>query len=281
MTSAALVDIPAGRFVMGSDQHYPEEAPERHVDVPAFQMDASAISNAAFAAFIADTGYVTSCERPYDAGDQSALPDVACIPGSLVFQMTRQPVRLTDPRQWWTFVPGAYWRCPEGPGSSIEAREDHPVVHVSCDDALAYATWAGKALPTEAQWEYAAAQSSPCDPKLNIWRDAFPYRHHRVNGHPFTVPAGAGQPSGRGLSNMLGNVWEWTATPYQASHAKGGCCATPETDAPSAQTVMTLKGGSYLCADNYCRRYRPSARIGLAQNETAGHIGFRCVTRAA
>lgn len=281
-----LIEIPAGSFVMGSDQHYPEEAPARQVNVSAFCIDAHTVTNADFAAFVQDSGYVTSCEHLFDATDQPYLPKEARQPGGLVFQMTPHPVRLTDPHQWWAFIPGACWRHPEGPGSSIAGRENHPVVHASFDDALAYATWAGKSLPTEAQWEYAAARSSQPEaksgPELNIWRGAFPYRHDRVSAHPFTVPAESAQPSFGNLSNMLGNVWEWTIDPYEPTAAKdGSCCTATDTCAASAHTVRVLKGGSYLCADSYCQRYRPSARISMPQNESAGHIGFRCVVNLA
>lgn len=267
---------------MGSDQHYPEEVPKRQEDVTAFRMDAHAVTNKCFAEFVEVTSYVTSCERPLDRSEHPDMPDFFCQPGSFVFRMTPHPVRLTDPRQWWALVPGASWRHPEGPGSSLAGREDHPVVHVSYEDALAFARWVGKSIPTEEQWEYAATLTVSVVPDdsthLNIWRGEFPYLNERVKAHPFTVPAASNWRSCDGLSHMLGNVWEWTRSPYEATPKKGSdCCTATDSRAASVQTVRALKGGSYLCADSYCRRYRPSARIGMPQNESAGHIGFRCV----
>lgn len=265
---ASSVPIPAGRFVMGSDDHYPEETPTRWVEVGAFQMDAITVTNDAFATFIRATGYVTTSEHAVGRAAQPDMPDVFYQPASLVFQMTPYPVRLTDPSQWWAFVPGACWRHPEGPGSTLDGRGDHPVVHVSFNDAMAYADWAGKRLPTEAEWEFAASQVADGD--INIWRGAFPHQNDRTNAAPFTVPAMSDAP---GLSHMLGNVWEWTSDIFQ-SESKRGCCA-PDV---GTQKLRVLKGGSCLCADSYCRRYRPAARLGYDQTSATGHIGFRCVS---
>ncbi len=276
---ARSVSIPAGRFVMGSDDHYPEEAPARWVDVGAFDMDATTVTNDEFAAFVRATDYVTTSERAVDRAAHPDMPDAFYVPGSLVFRMTAHPVRLDDPGQWWAFVPGACWRHPEGPTSRLVGRGDHPVVHVSYLDAMAYADWAGKRLPTEAEWEYAA--SSATDPsqtedgEINIWRGAFPHQNERTSSAPFTMSARSDAPSTSGLVNMLGNVWEWTSDTL-ITPKKIGCCAPDANMHHPAARV--LKGGSYLCADSYCRRYRPAARIGYDEKSATGHIGFRCVS---
>lgn len=275
-----VVPILGGRFRMGSDSHYLEEAPARWVDVRDFQIDATAVTNDAFAAFVRATGYVTTCERPLDPADHPDMPEAYYVPGSLVFRMTDRPVNLNAPHQWWTFAAGACWRRPEGPGSTLDERGQHPVVHVSYVDASTYAAWAQKALPTEAQWEYAASTDSndhsADQENLNIWRGVFPYRNDRTSKAPFTVAASANRPSRNGLFNMLGNVWERTQDTFsKGMHPAKPCCA-PREGALVRQRV--LKGGSYLCADTYCRRYRPAARIGFDETGTSSHIGFRCVS---
>ncbi|MCF8516659.1 MAG: formylglycine-generating enzyme family protein [Rhodobacteraceae bacterium] len=268
-----MVTLPEGRFLMGSNEHYPEEAPARMVAVEAFKIDAYAVTNDDFAAFVADSGYVTTSEIELFREETSSMPDAYYQAGSLVFRMTDRPVSLTNPNQWWHFVPGANWRHPEGPESNIASRGDHPVVHVSQIDALAYAAWAGKALPSEAQWEYAANCGDAGDNGLgpNIWRGTFPHQNSRTSQPPFTIASAAGKATAEGLFNMLGNVWEWTCDPFEKATAS--CCSAKF--APLVQ--MTLKGGSYLCAESYCRRYRSAARIGYDPRAATGHIGFRCV----
>lgn len=252
---------------MGSDRHYPEETPERVVEVAPFQIDAAAVTNDAFAAFVAATGYITTSERPDDAQNGVA--------GSLVFQMTIGPVSLRDPNQWWQFVPGASWRHPEGPKSNIAERGLHPVVNVSFIDALAYAHWAGKSLPTEAYWEFAAMIAASDRVEMNIWRGDFPHQNQRTQSAPFTIPSLNSDAPQSGLHNMLGNVWEWTIDTFSNPQTGKPSCCVPE--APSSQFTRVLKGGSHLCAESYCRRYRPAARIGHAETSATSHIGFRCV----
>jgi formylglycine-generating enzyme len=264
MTSSAMVRIPGGRVRVGSDAHYPEERPAREIEPKPFWIDRTAVTNAAFAEFVAATGWVTTAEN------QTA-------PGSLVFHMTEAPVDLQDPGQWWSHVAGANWRCPEGPGSNLLGRDDHPVVHVSKHDALAYAAWRGVRLPDEWEWEAACrggilgatyAWGNQFDPEqANIWIGAFPWYFAR-GGKPGTCTVDRHPPNGFGLYGMIGNVWEWTSS----SFAGDGCCGP----AASAPALTTLRGGSYLCAAEYCLRYRPAARIGQDAATTTGHIGFRC-----
>jgi formylglycine-generating enzyme required for sulfatase activity len=278
-TVALLCDIPGGHFVMGSDSHYPEEAPVRRAEVSDFTIDAATVTNDEFARFVRATGYVTSSERALDRALHPGMPDEFYLPGSLVFQMTSEAVQLHDPGQWWSFVPGASWRHPEGPETTVTERGLHPVVHVSCKDAVSYANWAGKKLPTEAQWEYAAqrARGPESDPNLNIWRGQFPYQNARRSSPPFTEPSVSGARGDRGPFHMLGNVWEWTCDPYESLTKTQNSCCKPESGT-SVVINRVLKGGSYLCAESYCRRYRPAARLAYAEDASAGHIGFRCVS---
>lgn len=267
----AMRSLPGGDFLMGSDRFYPEEAPARPMSVGAFRIDAMAVTNAAFAAFVAATGHATEAEQ---AADGPA--------GSLVF---RRHGEMPVPE--WAFVAGASWRCPGGPGSSTEGLDHHPVVHVTRRDAEAYARWAGKRLPTEAEWEFAArgglhdadygwgdvAAPDGVVP-ANIWQGLFPVERRNGDGFPYTLPVGSHAPNGYGLHDMAGNVWEWTATPYAASPTDmpSPCCGG--TEEPAGGMPHVIKGGSHLCADNYCLRYRPAARQpGLA---ATSHIGFRC-----
>ena len=264
-----LISLTGGQFLMGSDRHYPEEAPARLVDVAPFQIDAAVVTNEAFAAFVAATGYITTSERPTD--EQNG------VAGSLVFQMTNGPVSLLDPSQWWRFVPGATWKHPEGPESNLDGRRMHPVVHISFIDAAAYANWAGKTLPSEAEWEFAANIAASDRAELNIWLGDFPHQNDRTQSAPFTVSSLNSVEPRSGLHNMLGNVWEWTTDVFsQPSTGKPSCCAQ---EARSSQLTRTLKGGSHLCAESYCRKYRPSARIGHCEKSATSHIGFRCVAR--
>jgi formylglycine-generating enzyme len=265
----AMVAIPAGRYRVGSDEHYAEERPAREVEVEAFRIDVTPVTNRDFAAFVAATGWVTVAERATPAG-------------SAVFAMSAGPIDLHDPSQWWRFAPGASWRAPRGAGSTTAGREDHPVVHVALEDASAYASWRGARLPTESEWEGAARgglvgrvyawgdELMPGGRLLaNVWSGAFPWYFARP-GEPGTTPVGDFPANGYGLHDMIGNVWEWTTSPFAA---RGPCGCGP----PSAGgDMVVLKGGSFLCAAEYCARYRPAARIGLTAVSTTAHTGFRC-----
>ena len=301
-----MIWIPGGAFRMGSDRHYVEEAPAHRVIVDGFWMDATPVTNRQFAAFVAATGHVTMAERKPDPKDYpGALPHMLRA-GSLVFNPTPRPVSLEDWSQWWSFKFGADWRHPLGPGSSIRELDDHPVVHVAYPDALAYARWAGKSLPTEAQWEYAArgglegaefAWGDELTPNgrhmANTWQGAFPFENTAEDGYERTSPVGSYPANGYGLFDMIGNVWEWTCDWYEPKHpdeALKACC-TPRNPRggreersydplqPSVRIPRkVLKGGSHLCAPSYCRRYRPAARHPEPIDTSAGHVGFRCVT---
>ena len=281
---------------MGSDRHYPEEAPARPAEVGGFWMDVAPVTNRAFTRFIAATRYRTIAERPLSPAEFPDLPPEALEPGSLVFRPTGGPVDTRDMRQWWHWVPGACWHAPEGPGSSIAGREDHPVVQVALADAEAYAAWAEKALPTEAEWERAArgglegAEFAWGDELVpggahwaNTWQGDFPWRDAAEDGFAGTSPVGAFPPNGFGLSDMIGNVWEWTADWWSAGPALNGCCGAgrrlASRDPVSGVPRRVVKGGSFLCAPSYCRRYRPAARHAQPIDSGMSHIGFRCVLR--
>lgn len=281
--------LPAGDFVMGSDHHYVEERPAHRRHVEGFTIDAVPVTNARFAAFVADTGHRTLAETPIDPADYPGVRPELLAPSSLVFTPPPAPVPLTDPRQWWRVVAGADWRHPLGPGSSIEGLEEHPVVHVGFADALAYARWAGKTLPTEAQWEYAARAGSTTEyawgdalepegrQMANLWQGAFPHHNSLADGFLRTSPVGHYPANAWGLSDMIGNVWEWTLDAYEKDHSgppAKSCCGVNAR--PSANVFKVLKGGSHLCTPDYCRRYRPAARLPQATDTCASHIGFRC-----
>ncbi len=304
---AGMVWIPAGTFRMGSDHHYPEEAPAHLVKVDGFWMDPAPVTNAEFGRFVEATGHVTLCEVPPDAADYpGALPEML-VAASVVFVPPVQRVDLRDHYRWWQLMAGADWRHPQGPGSSLEGREDHPVVHVSFADIEAYARWAGKHLPTEAEWEWAArgaggdsefAWGEELAPggihRANIWQGEFPWQNLAEDGHVGTSPVGAFPPNDYGLSDMIGNVWEWTTDWYNQRHAEPAtkaCCipsnprggardasfdpAQPEIKIPR----KVMKGGSHLCAPNYCQRYRPAARMSQPVDTSTSHLGFRCIVR--
>ncbi|MBL8381127.1 MAG: formylglycine-generating enzyme family protein [Burkholderiales bacterium] len=279
-----MILIEGGEFAMGAARFYAEERPVRRVRVAPFRIDALPVTNAAFARFVTATGYTTVAERPRGAAT-----------GSLVFVRPTSPVSLDDPAQWWRFVAGASWRRPRGPASSLAGLEDHPVVHVAYEDALAYAAWVGKALPSEAQWEFAArggldgadyAWGNALAPEAmmlaNYWQGAFPLENTLADGWEFTAPVGSFPANGYGLYDMIGNVWEWTADAWSApghpARDDAAPCCAPAPDAPAARRV--IKGGSYLCAANYCQRYRPAARQGQAVDVPTGHLGLRCVSPA-
>lgn len=286
-----LVDLPGGVFRMGSTAFYPDEAPVHDVAVAPFAIERHPVTTARFAAFVSDTGYVTVAERPLDPALYPGVAAEDLAPGALVFRGTPGPVDLQDWRQWWDWMPGASWRHPFGPDGvdALADRADHPVVQVSYVDAAAYAAWAGRRLPTEAEWEYAARGGSSAvypwgdaaapDGRLmaNTWQGRFPYRNDGALGWTGTSPVGAFPPNAFGLADMIGNVWEWTTTRYAPRHRQGEspCCA-PGRD-PDPLVNQTLKGGSHLCAPEYCHRYRPAARSSQSQDSATTHIGFRCV----
>ncbi|MGN7778573.1 formylglycine-generating enzyme family protein [Mycolicibacterium sp. 22603] len=287
-----LVSLPGGTYRMGSTAFYPEEAPVHTVTVDAFQIERHPVTNEQFAEFVSDTGYLTVAERPLEPADFPGVPASELVPGALVFRPTAGPVNLGDWRQWWVWEPGACWRRPFGGDSSHRDRPDHPVVQVAYPDAVAYATWAGRRLPSEAQWEYAARAGSTStyawgeevrpEGRLmaNTWQGRFPYRNDGAMGWSGTSPVGAFPPNGFGLVDMIGNVWEWTATRFSRHHrvdrsADNGCC--PPLPAGDPGVSQALKGGSHLCAPEYCHRYRPAARSAQSQDTATTHIGFRCI----
>lgn len=302
-----MVPLDGGTFRMGSDRHYPEEAPAHRVSVDRFWIDRTPVTNRQFRAFVEATGHVSFAETAPDPKDYpGALPHMLRA-GSLVFSPPAKPVDLADWSQWWTFRFGATWRRPYGPGSSIRGLDDHPVVHVAYSDAEAYAAWAGKTLPTEAEWEFAAragledAEFSWGDefmpggrPMANTWLGAFPHENLAQRAYKRTTPVGAYPPNGYGLFDLIGNVWEWTSDWYAPRHeadAVKACCipsnprggredASYDPRQPKIRIPRkVLKGGSHLCAPNYCRRYRPAARHAEPVDTSTSHVGFRCVVR--
>ncbi len=294
-----LVALPGGRFRMGSDRHYPEEAPVRDVELRAFAIERHPVTNAQFAAFVAETSHVTTAEQTPDPALYPGADPALLVPGSVVFTPPNHPVSLHDPSSWWSWTPGADWRHPWGPASSVEGLDDLPVVHVSYVDASAFATWCGRALPTEAQYEYAARGGlDGCDypwgderdPRAaNHWMGRFPHDYRRPDRPaPGPAPVATFPPNGYGLYDMVGNVWHWTQDRWGTGGTSGPCCAPTidpvgpadavfDPDAPSVEQRV-LKGGSFLCADEYCHRYRPAARIPESVDTGTCHVGFRCVS---
>jgi formylglycine-generating enzyme required for sulfatase activity len=302
-----MVWIPGGEFSMGSDRHYPEERPMHRVYVDGFWMDRAPVTNDRFAAFAAATHYTTFAELPPNPTDYPGAIADLLFPGSLVFVRPSRPVSLTDISNWWQFVLGADWRHPQGPASSIDGFGDHPVVHVTFADAEAFARWEGKSLPTEAEWEFGARggldgatyswgeEYMPGDrPMANTWQGRFPHENTLIDGWEGTSPVGAFPPNGHGLLDMIGNVWEWTTDwfrPWHVGDAAKACCVPRN---PRGGTMLesidqqmrdiqiprrVLKGGSHLCAPNYCQRYRPAARFPEAVDTSTSHVGFRCIVR--
>ncbi|HEY6817237.1 MAG TPA: formylglycine-generating enzyme family protein [Croceibacterium sp.] len=303
-----MVWLEGGVFKMGSDAHYPEEAPLHPARVDGFWIDRAPVSNGQFARFVEETGYVTTAEIAPDPKDYpGALPEM-CRPASLVFVAPPGPVDLSNVFNWWSYVFDANWRHPQGPGSGIENLMDHPVTHVSHADATAFAQWAGKDLPTEAEWEYAAwggtenaefSWGDELEPggqhRANVWQGAFPWQNTGADGFERTSPIGSFPPNGFGLYDMIGNTWEWTDDWYLTRHAspspkpcciphnpRGGGPGTSHDPADAARIARkVVKGGSHLCAPNYCRRYRPAARHPHPVDTSTSHIGFRCIRRPA
>ena len=301
-TRDRMIRVVGGTFWMGSAEFYPEERPVHRVAVDDFWMDAHPVTNAEFGRFVRATGYVTGAERQPDPTAYPEVDPAALVPGSLVFRRATRRVPLHDFRAWWAYVPGACWNQPEGPGSTIQGREDHPVVHVTFEDAEAYAAWVGGALPTEAEWEFAARggldgatypwgdEFAPAGRLMaNTWQGEFPWQNLAEDGYEGTSPVGAFPANGFGLHDMVGNVWEWTldifAPGHRADPAKP-CCVprNPRVTGTGGGAWggiphRVLKGGSHLCAPNYCLRYRPAARQGQMADTSASHIGFRCIVR--
>jgi formylglycine-generating enzyme required for sulfatase activity len=303
--------IPGGEFTMGSDfAGYEEEWPPHRVAVDGFWMDRHTVTVGQFRQFVKETHYVTVAERPLDPEYYPNADPALLVPGSLVFQRTKGPVDLRVMRNWWRYVPGANWRRPRGPRSNNDGRDRHPVVHVCWEDVAAYAAWAGKELPTEAEWEFAArggledatytwGEEFAPDGRMmaNTWQGEFPWENLKLDGYEGTAPVGSFPPNGYGLHDMAGNVWEWTSDFYTQSHEGNGhhaCCVpsnprvlSPEgsfdTNDPGGAHIprRVIKGGSHLCAPNYCLRYRPAARQPQMVETGMAHIGFRCVVRVS
>lgn len=297
--------LPGGRFVMGSNDHYAEEAPSRPVVVDAFAIDVRPVTNRDFAAFVEDTGWRTMAEIAPDPADYpGALPEML-QPASLVFTPTPGPTSLQHMAAWWRFEPGANWRQPRGAGSDLNGLWHHPVVHVAWPDVQAYARWAGAEIPTEAEWEYAARGGLEAaeyawgdefepggEPMAKTWQGQFPWDNHAPADRPYTSPVGAYPANGFGLQDMIGNTWEWTQDWWSTeARATKPCCApkNPRGGDEAASMDPTqpqihiprkvLKGGSHLCAPSYCRRYRPAARHAQPVDTSTSHVGFRCVVR--
>jgi formylglycine-generating enzyme len=307
-TQPDMVELPGGPFLMGCEDFYLEEGPVQEVEVGAFAIDRAPVTVAQFAEFTGQTGYVTLAERTPDAADYPDADPELLVPGSAVFHPTRGPVPLDDPMQWWAYVPGASWRHPWGPRSDNSDRGDHPVIQVAYEDAEAYAAWAGKRLPSEAEWEYAARgglrgaifawgdEQNPHGKLMaNHWQGRFPWRNTGAEGWRGTSPVGLFPANGFGLHDMTGNVWEWTSDRFAlrdrgTETVQHPCCGPPsraEAPEPSHAAIgpganadrRVVKGGSHLCAPNYCLRYRPAARQPETVDTSTSHIGFRCVIR--
>lgn len=300
-----MVRIRGDAFAMGCDVAYPEEAPVHRVAVEDFLIDVHPVTNRDFSVFTAESGYLTLAERGADPSDYPAEFGEVLEPGSFVFHRPDRPVRTSDHAAWWRFVRDASWRQPMGPGSTLDGLDDHPVVHIALEDAEAYATWVGKLLPSEAQWEYAARggldgamfcwgddHESASGPMANVWQGTFPHENLMTDGYERTSPVATYPSNGYGLYDMAGNVWEWTRDTYADHHDEPvakPCCATPAAKGTKTHSSVdplnpeipiprhVLKGGSHLCAPNYCLRYRPAARLPQPIDTTTSHVGFRCV----
>jgi len=313
---SGMVFIEGGSYTMGSTDDYAEdhEGPEVKVEVSSFYMDTTEVTNAQYSAFVEETGYVTVAEREVDWEQiKLELPpgtpkpaDSLFVPGALVFTPPPGEVPLDNMHRWWRWVPGASWRHPLGPETDLSGKENHPVVHIAYEDATAYCKWAGKRLPTEAEWEYAARgkgkntqfqwgeELTPDGKYLaNFFQGNFPYGNTAADGYDRTAPVGSFPPNDYGLYDMIGNVWEWTSdlyrpdikVKYAAMGVKG--CKNPEGPSssydprdPHATEKHVTKGGSHLCSDQYCSNYRPSSRMATSFDSGQSHLGFRCVKSA-
>ena len=298
-----MIWIPGGTFRMGSDKHYPEEAPAHPATVEGFWIDPYTVTNEEFAAFVAATGHVTVAEKPPNPEDYPGAKPELLRPASVVFCKPAHRVDLRNHFNWWTYIPGADWRHPEGPDSSIANRAQHPVVHIAYEDVVAYANWVGKELPTEAEWEFAARggldgasyawgeEFIPGGRQMaNTWQGEFPIQNLLEDGYEGTAPVGQFPANGYGLFDMIGNVWQWTTDWYAARHPAAPCCASfnPkggdreqsfDPQEPIRIPRKVIKGGSFLCAPNYCRRYRPAARMAQPIDTSACHVGLRLIVR--
>ncbi|PWK69257.1 formylglycine-generating enzyme required for sulfatase activity [Mucilaginibacter oryzae] len=307
---AGMVWVPAGTFRMGADnqQAEPDEYPKHDVTVDGFWMDKTEVTNAQFAKFIKATGYITTAERKPDWNElKKQMPpgtekpaDSLLVPASLVFVPADHPVNLDDYAQWWAWKTGANWKHPHGPGSDIKGKENYPVVQVSWYDAVAYSKWAGKRLPTEAEWERAARggledkvypwgneKVNEGQPKANTWEGSFPYKNTQRDRYYYLAPVSSFKPNGYGLYDMAGNVWEWCADLYNNNYYKTlgtngvknpkGASKSNDPDEPYA-IKRVVRGGSFLCNDAYCSGYRVSRRMKTTEDSGMEHLGFRCVS---
>ena len=278
-----MTKIPGGTFLMGSDKHYPEEAPARQMSVDSFWIDTHEVTNAEFAAFVKATGYRTSAERGLSKEQYPQLPDDLTAPGSMVFVPPADARSVADSDSWWAYVAGASWKAPLGPAKAAEIKPNEPVIHVSWEDAMAYAKWLGRDLPTEAEWEWAARGGSTGEAwrddvepaNANVWNGVFPYLDAGSDGYKGLAPVGCFEANGYGLYDMIGNVWEWTSDRY--STPAGSESADMAGGAPPTRVI---KGGSWLCSTSFCGRYRPAARQPGEIDLGSTHIGFRTVARA-
>jgi formylglycine-generating enzyme len=271
-----MVWVPGGNYDMG-DSVYPEEGPIRKVTVTGFWMDRHEVTNREFSDFVAATGYTTVAERTVDAAKHPGLPPEMTKPGAVVFVMPNDVNGMGDISQWWRYIPGANWRHPAGPDTAIEGRENFPVVDLAYEDIEAYARWKGRSIPTEEQWEWAGRGGKAGLPEheqpgdANTWQGIFPVMNSAEDGFVGLAPVGCFKPNAYGLYDMIGNVWEWTSDPYRDSHAP---------TAPGDAGRRVIKGGSYLCAPNYCMRYRAGSRQGQEADLATSHLGFRTILEA-
>ena len=284
-TFGEMIWIPGGAFLMGSNDFYPEERPVHKVAIDGFWMDAHPVTNTEFERFVNETGYMTIAERDPDPADYPGVNPELLIPGSLVFRRTARRVNLNNFQQWWTYLPGASWKNPEGRESDLRGRENHPVVHIAYEDAKTYAKWAGKSLPSEAEWEFAARgglegaafvwgdEFAPGGKMMaNTWQGEFPWQNLKTDGYEGTSPTGAFPANGYGLFDMAGNVWEWTQDKVTNEDA-----LTDEALAKlleSGQVLRVVKGGT---AKDPAKQISAQARYEMPEMTKHPHIGFRYV----